>query len=126
MRSVVFAAFAGAFALLSAAQAASLDQLKERFKERYPKLVKAKSEGKVGEVYNGYVEAVKAEHQDDAEVKKLIGDENADRRALYELIAKKEGVAPEKVAERNAARNFDKAKPGEWLKGKDGKWEQKK
>jgi len=55
-----------------------------------------------------------------------VEDENADRKALYELIAKKEETTPEKVAERNAARNFEKAKPGEWLKGKDGKWEQKK
>jgi len=126
MRSVLFAMFVGTFALFSAAQAASMDELKERFKQRYPKLVKAKSDGKVGEVYNGYIEAVKAEFMSDAEIKKLVEDENADRVALYDLIAKKEKITPGKVAERNALRNFQNAKPSEWLKGKDGKWEQKK
>ena len=126
MRSVLFAMSVGLFALLSAAQAATMDELKERFKQRYPKLVKAKSDGKVGEVYTGYIEAVKAEYMSDAEIKKLVEDENADRVALYELIAKKEKITPEKVAERNAARNFQNAKPGEWLKGQDGKWAQKR
>ena len=113
----------GIFALLQgAAQAAGLEDLQKRFAERLPKLAKAKADGKIGEVFNGYVEAVK----DDASVQSLLGDENADRKALYEIIAKKQNISPAKVAELNGARNFQNAKPGEWLKGKDGKWEQKK
>ncbi len=108
--------------LVGAAGAADVAELQKRFAERLPKLAKAKSDGKLGEVFNGYVEAVKG----DADLKDLIGEENADRRALYEIIAKKQGISPEKIGELNGARNFQRAKPGEWLKGKDGKWEQKK
>ena len=51
--------------------------------------------------------------------------ENRDRKELYAVLAKQEeGATPELVAERNAIRNFKKAKPGEFLK-KDGKWIQK-
>jgi uncharacterized protein YdbL (DUF1318 family) len=55
---------------------------------------------------------------------KLIESENADRRALYDLIAKEEGVSFEIVARRAAQRNFQKAKRGEYLKD-NGTWRQK-
>ena len=114
-------------ALFAAATAQAVDfaKLKERFKERYPKLLKAKDAGNIGETFSGYVEAVKPEYLQDAALKKLLEEENADRKTLYRAIARKEGVAPEKVAERNAVRNFKKAKPGHWLKNKDGKWVKK-
>ena len=114
-------------ALFAAATAQAVDfaKLKERFKERYPKLLKAKDAGKIGETFSGYVEAVKPEYLQDAALKKLLEEENADRKTLYRAIARKEGVAPEKVAERHAVRNFKKAKPGHWLKNKDGKWVKK-
>lgn len=107
------------------AQAVDFAKLKERFKERYPKLLKAKDAGKIGETFQGYVEAVKPGYVQDAALKKLLADENADRKTLYKAIAAKEGVAPEKVAERNAVRNFKKAKPGHYLRNKDGKWVKK-
>jgi len=115
-----------AVALASTATAGSLDELRGRFKQRYPKLLKAKDDGKVGETFKGFVEAVKPEFLDDKALKKLVDDENTDRKTLYGILAKKEGTTPEKVAERNAVREFKKAKPGHYLKNKDGKWEQKK
>jgi len=117
----------GALMLLGAAAAQAVDfaKLKERFKQRYPKLLKAKDAGKIGETFQGYVEAVKPEYLQDADLKKLLDDENADRKTLYKAIADKEGVPPEKVAERNAVRNFKRAKPGHYLKNKDGKWVKK-
>ena len=117
----------GALMLLGAAAAQAVDfaKLKERFKQRYPKLLKAKNAGKIGETFQGYVEAVKPEYLQDADLKKLLDDENADRKTLYKAIADKEGVPPEKVAERNAVRNFKRAKPGHYLKNKDGEWVKK-
>jgi len=49
----------GALMLLGAAAAQAVDfaKLKERFKQRYPKLLKAKDAGKIGETFHGYVEA---------------------------------------------------------------------
>jgi uncharacterized protein YdbL (DUF1318 family) len=129
-RSFPLSAFLAALALLAvgaaAASAADLGALKKSFQERYPKLKKAKEEGKIGETYLGHVEAVKEEYLKDAAIKKLIDDENADRKTLYQAIAEKEGITPEKVAARNAVRNFERAKPDEWLKPSDGKWVQKK
>jgi uncharacterized protein len=108
----------------SAGAASREDELKERFKERFPQLASLKQSGAIGETYEGYVEIVDKKSADkDAE--KLVDEENKDRKELYDLIAKKEGVTREKVAERNAKRNFEKAKPGEYLKGTDGKWKKK-
>src|SRR5262245_57609963 len=96
--------------------------LQKRFEQRYAQIHSLKGKGVIGETIQGYVEFVKDKDQNAAT---LVDDENADREKLYELIAKKENTTPEKVAERNAKRNFDKAKPGEFLKGEDGTWDKK-
>ena len=108
----------------AAAQAADdLKMLQERMRARYPQLLRLKADGKVGETWSGYVEAVKPEFRDEAGG--LIEAENDDRRALYRLMAKEEGLSPEEVAKNNAVRNFQKARKGEYLKGPDGQWKQK-
>ena len=96
-------------------------ELKPRFEKRYPEIQKYKAEGKIGETSAGFVEAVK---DADAALSKLIDAENADRRALYEIIAKEENVPVEVVAQRAAQRNFERARPGEYLKH-NGVWRQK-
>src|SRR5688572_18309780 len=106
-------------------------ELKERFAERYPDLNRLKNQGKIGENLQGYVEALKDESELDSDARELIKVENADRRKLYDLISEKlekEGkdVSPEKVAERNARRNFMNAKPSEFLESKDGQWVQRR
>jgi hypothetical protein len=106
------------------ARAATEDQLKERFKQRYPKLVETKQPGTIGETYQGYVELVD-EKSKDKDANALVDAENADRKELYKIIADKEGTTADVVAERNAKRVFEKAKPGEYLKGSDGKWKKK-
>ena len=99
-----------------------LAALRKRFEERYVQIHALKSKGVIGETYQGYLEFVKAK---DESVASMVNDENADRKKLYELIAKKENTTAEKVAERNAKRNFEKAKPGEYLKNSDGTWQKK-
>lgn len=118
---------------LNSASAApqSRAELKERFAQRYPDLNRLKNQGKIGENLQGFVEAVKDESDLDREARELMKVENADRRKLYDLISeniRKDGrdVSPEKVAERNARRNFMNAKPSEFLKSKDGKWVQRR
>ncbi|MBI1369260.1 MAG: DUF1318 domain-containing protein [Planctomycetes bacterium] len=105
------------------AGASTMDELKARFAQRYPKLMEAKNAGQVGETYQGFVEAV---GDVDGATAKLIADENADRTELYALIAKEQDTTPDKVAERNALRNFSNAASGHYLKGRDGKWIKKK
>ncbi len=108
----------------AATQAADtkLDGLRERFKERYPKIHALKTDGVIGETSRGYIAFVEKEKAGAAE---LIKAENADRETLYKTLAEKEGSTPENVAERNAKRNFEKAKSGEYLQGTDGKWQKK-
>jgi uncharacterized protein len=106
-----------------AGAADDLDSLRARFKERYSQLQKLKEAGKIGETWEGYVEAVKGEFKE--EVAAVVGDENGDRRKLYKLMANEEGITAEEIAKNNAVRNFNKAKKGEYLKGPDGAWKQK-
>lgn len=111
------------------------EALKERFKQRYPILVELKNAGKVGETHEGYVAAVRSEYLDDRvdpddedsrTVREFIGAENRDRRRLYELIAEEVDTSAEKVARRNAIRNFEQAKGYEFLKLQSGEWVRKR
>jgi uncharacterized protein YdbL (DUF1318 family) len=95
--------------------------LQKRFKARYAQIQQFKKEGVIGETDAGFVDFVKAK---DEKATKVVDEENADRKTLYKLIADREGITIEVVAQRAAKRNFDHAKPGEWLK-EAGKWRQK-
>lgn len=114
----------GFAALLAGAAVAGDDEraLQQRFRERAPQLQRLKQDGKIGETWQGYVEAVEG---GGGEAGSLISAENDDRRKLYQLISRQEGIAAEEVARNNAVRNFNKARKGEYLKGPDGKWKQK-
>lgn len=96
----------------------TLNELQARFKARYPQLEALKQAGVIGETDQGTVEAVQPVDGDTA---RLLRAENADRAALYALLAKREGTTPDHVARRNALRNFSKAEPEEYLK-KEGVW----
>jgi uncharacterized protein YdbL (DUF1318 family) len=113
--------------LLPAARATAAtreEELRKSFEQRYPQLAELKKAGTIGETYEGYV-ALVDERSKDEEAKAVVEAENTERKELYKLIAEKEGTTREKVAERNAKRAFEKAKPGEYLKGPDGKWKKK-
>ena len=111
----------------ASARAAGDDEatLKKRFEQRYPKLVELKKQGKIGETAEGLVDAVKPEYLKDADTKKLVADENSDRKQLFGLLAQKASTTPEVVAKRAAQRNFEKAKAGEYLRDKDKVWYKK-
>jgi uncharacterized protein YdbL (DUF1318 family) len=98
--------------------------LQAKFKERLPQISALKRDGKVGETFDGMLEAVKGVTLDKDQTK-LGDDENADRKEIYKLIAAEEGTTAEKVAERNALRYYKSGKKGDWFKLKDGQWKQK-
>ncbi len=111
-------------ALLSPVAADELDDLKKRFQERAPALGKLKAAGKLGETDKGYVEPVKGAELPAAD-KKLMQAENRDRRAGYNIIAKKRpGISPDKVGQLAGAKKIQSAKAGEWVK-QGGSWEKK-
>ena len=101
------------------------DALKKRAEERYPRLRAAKDAGKVGETFAGFIEAVDPKYLSDKDLKKMVDDENADRRELYQLIADQGKSTPDVVAKEAGKRNFANAKKGDYLKGPDGSWQRK-
>jgi len=102
----------------------SEDEIKKSLADRFPKIAALKSAGTVGETHEGYV-ALVDDKSKDKDAKELVEKENEDRKEAYQLIADKEKTTLEKVAERAGKRAFEKAKPGEYLKGSDGKWTKK-
>ena len=101
--------------------AATKEEIVERQAERLPELSKLKQQGVIGETSEGYLDFVEARTD---KASKLVNEENADRRELYELIAEETGATTEVVAKRTAKRYFERAKKGEFLK-EGGKWRRK-
>ena len=109
--------------LLSPVVADELDDLKKRFQARAPALGKLKASGKLGETDKGYVEPVKGAELPAAD-KKLMQAENRDRRAGYDIIAKKRNISTAKVGQLAGAKKIKSAKAGEWVK-QGGSWKKK-
>ncbi len=70
-------------------------------------LDEARTQGRVGETFYGYLVALKT----DAETLELVKDINEARNLSYQQLAKQKMVA--------------RAKPGEYVQGINGKWLQK-
>ena len=98
-----------------------IQELQEQFKQRDPQIQQAKRAGIIGETSEGFVDFVE---QSDEKYADVVEEENSDRRELYGLIAEQEKTTPEKVARRNAKRNFERARSGDYLK-EDGTWRRK-
>lgn len=107
--------------LLSATVAFS-QGIKERMKERLPDIVELKNNDIIGENDLGYLEFVgnKKEKED------IVKAENNDRKKVYEAIARKQKATADIVGKRRAQQIAEKSNPGDWLKGENGKWYQKK
>jgi uncharacterized protein YdbL (DUF1318 family) len=95
--------------------------IKQRMIERLPVIKALKDQGIVGENNKGYLEFVGAKK----EKADVIEAENADRKMVYEAIAKQQGATVEVVGKHRAAQIANKAEPGEWLQDANGKWYKK-
>lgn len=137
MHKILTAMLLACLLLPAAAHADDMSNLKQRFKERYPVLLKLREAGTVGEMYNGLTDAVDKESLTDKieekgrdeprTLKEFLKAENDDRIQLYKLIAEETKTSVETVAKHNAARNFEKAKKDEFLKpSKEAAWVRKK
>jgi uncharacterized protein YdbL (DUF1318 family) len=125
-RTLVFIAAVSAL-LVGTARAdtdSELATLRQRSEARYTELQKLKTAGTIGETYLGFLANPPAATPDE-KAKKLVDEENADRKRVYALLAEKEGSTTEKVADRAARRNFARAKSGEWLLFPNGQWGKK-
>ncbi|EPV0894412.1 YdbL family protein [Escherichia coli] len=80
-------------------------------------LDEARTQGRVGETFYGYLVALKT----DAETEKLVTDINAERKASYQQLAKQNNDIAKLAGQKLVAR----AKPGEYVQGINGKWVRK-
>ena len=101
-----------ALALLGAAPAAQAITLDE-----------AKARGYVGERYDGYLALV--DQSAPAEVRALVEEVNAKRRARYAEIAQKRGVPVEAVGKLTAEKVINQAAPGTFVMTPKGAWQQR-
>jgi uncharacterized protein YdbL (DUF1318 family) len=83
----------------------------------------AKGDGLVGETSKGYLAAVNASPS--ADVKALISEVNAKRRAQYERIAKQNGISVEDVEKVAGQKAIDKTPAGQFVKNQGGGWKAK-
>ena len=107
---IVWIAFAGARAWSPApAFAAALDE--------------AKAAGQVGERIDGYLGVVDAGAP--GEVRALVDEVNAERRAKYEQIAKKQGAPLAAVAQIAGKKLIERTPAGQYVLDAGGQWRRK-
>ena len=83
----------------------------------------AKDQGLVGEANTGFLAAVKQPAS--AEVRALIADVNAKRRAQFERTARSTGATPEQVRVRFYQLAVQKTRPGHYYQDQNGAWKRK-
>jgi uncharacterized protein len=109
-----------AMILLTAANAWGQD-IKTRMQDRLPVIVDLKARGVIGENNQGYLDMLAGQ----TEKKEIVVAENADRRTIYDQIARQTGTSAEIVGQRRAIQIAEKAPSGEWLQNSAGTWYQK-
>jgi uncharacterized protein len=83
----------------------------------------AKAAGQIGERIDGYVGVVDANAPGD--ISKLVDQVNAGREAKYAEIAAERGTSVQAVAQIAGQKLIERAPPGEYVMGADGRWRQK-
>ncbi|EED7471738.1 YdbL family protein [Salmonella enterica] len=81
-------------------------------------LDEARTQGRVGETLIGYLAALK----NDAETQKLVLDINQARRASYQQLADINHLPVDEVAKMAGQKLVERARPGEYVQGINGKW----
>jgi uncharacterized protein len=86
-------------------------------------LDQAKAAGQVGERIDGYVGVVDANAP--GNVRAMVDQINAERRARYAEIAAERGTSVQAVAQIAGQKLIERAPGGEYVLGADGRWRQK-
>lgn len=105
------------------AQNSNAAEIRDRMLKRLDSIAELKGKGAIGENNAGYLQAVSGNSVPaQAEV---VEQENADRKRVYEAIAKKQGTTAELVGQRRAVQIAEQAKPGEYVMTQTGEWRKK-
>ena len=83
----------------------------------------AKSDGWIGEQPDGYLGLVRDDAPDD--VKALVRDVNAKRKARYQQIADQQGAPLAEVEKVGGQTAIEKTRPGHYVKDAAGRWRKK-
>ena len=86
-------------------------------------LTQYKADGLIGEQANGYIGIVSQNAP--AEVKKLVAEVNARRKAGYQNIAKKQGTRLEDVEKVGGNKAIEKTLKGNYIRDAGGRWRKK-
>lgn len=81
-------------------------------------LNEARAQGRVGEMLNGYLGAVKQ----DPETLELVTKINTSRAQVYQQLADKNQITREDVARLAGQKLVNKAGRGEYVRGLNGQW----
>jgi len=106
---------------LTPEQQAEKEATKARFAQRLPVILDLKKRGIVAENNKGFLQFM-------GEVKEsedVVAADNADRKAVFDRIAMRQGTTPVLVGQQHAKKNAEKAFAGEWLQDSSGHWSQK-
>jgi len=105
--------------------------LKESLKTRFDSLIPHFDAGRLGEANTGYLASLKEEGlglQERAVLRKLVADENKDRRELYAEVAKALDIDPgqiNRIEKIFAEQWIGQARPGWMIQKPDGAWVKK-
>ncbi len=108
-------------ATVVSAWSSDANAIKLRMKARLPDIVALKAQGIVGEGNTGYLGFVTQNRKG----QNLVNQENADRKRIYNAIAKQQKVSVDLVEKRRAIQLAQQAKPGEYIQKSDGGWQRK-
>ena len=86
-------------------------------------LTKPKADGLIGEQANGYIGLVKQDVP--ADIKKLVKDVNAKRKAGYQKIAAKQGTSLSDVEKVGGNTAIEKTLRGNYIRNAGGSWRKK-
>lgn len=100
--------------------AASANEIKANMNKRLPSIQSLKKSGLVGEDNKGYLAVVSGTLKPDD--KAIVDAENADRKAVYSAIAKKQSTSVDFVGARRAKQIAASASVGDYIMSADGKW----
>jgi uncharacterized protein YdbL (DUF1318 family) len=98
------------------------DAIRKRMEANLPKIDALKKSGKIGETNRGYLEARGS--LEDSE-KELVKTENADRKSVYESLAKRANATLDEIERTRAELIRRRSTSGVWLQDAKGKWYQK-
>lgn len=86
-------------------------------------LTQPKADGLIGEQANGYLGLVAQNAP--ADIKKLVAEVNAKRKAGYQKIAAKQGTSLSEVEKVGGNTAIEKTRPGNYIRDANGTWRKK-